>query len=228
MSLKPYFYHIMSCHKGSSRTLSRPFFSTTSVQSIHTTHNVTDKNTSAKKPTLLRKNLKKLGDKIFGFSTWTGSLVLIGCGTLVAVIIFTNLITELTSEDTPSHYFQASFKELQEHPRVVKLFGPDMSAHADPRSKRRRSRLPSYQLSFDSRGCQHLMMVYYLEGSSDRDVQGTVTLHMVDIQPQVWSSKEPHQPNWKYKLLSVDIPGGGLLSRRITVRGDETKLGGIW
>ncbi|KAJ9079317.1 Mitochondrial import inner membrane translocase subunit Tim21 [Entomophthora muscae] len=185
--------------------------------------------TNEKAASKLRENVVIKGAKIvfhkaYAFTTWSGSLVLISVGAVAAFVIFYNLYDEMTSKNSPLRYYEESVNLIKENPKILRYFGPGMTAHGDPRSTRRHSRKPSIHYFWDKDGRRHAMMKYFLEGDKDHDLEGKVTLHMVDYSPIPQTSDS--NSIWKYKGLTVETVGWP--SRKITVKGDETRFGGTW
>jgi hypothetical protein len=101
-------------------------------------------------------------------------------------------------------------------------------AHGDPTSTRRRRSHIHFSTHYPKSGNPELITQYYIEGSRNT---GTVHACMTQINDE-----------WKYKWLMVEVPGilfnkqhsfiltvnlgEGLPSRKVTIKGDETKFGG--
>ncbi|KAI9297466.1 hypothetical protein K502DRAFT_102419 [Neoconidiobolus thromboides FSU 785] len=112
--------------------------------------------------------------------------------------------------------FNQSLELIQENNRVQKIFGNDVTGHADPRSRRRRDRKPDYQLFTDKEQKKNMIMKYYIEG--EKDSHGVVYVHCIENKAK---------DGWDYKLLTVEVPGQ-YFSSKITIKNDSNKLGASW
>ncbi|KXN70461.1 hypothetical protein CONCODRAFT_78829 [Conidiobolus coronatus NRRL 28638] len=119
---------------------------------------------------------------------------------------------ELYNGSTQTTLFNKTFDLVKDNRQIQNLVGENIMAHGDPVSTRRRRSHIHFSTHYPKSGNPELITQYYIEGSRNT---GTVHACMTQINDE-----------WKYKWLMVEVPGEGLPSRKVTIKGDETKFGG--
>ncbi|KAI9137111.1 TIM21-domain-containing protein [Paraphysoderma sedebokerense] len=156
------------------------------------------------------------GQKVYA-ATKTG----VNFGIIVAgVVVFGSLIyfisTELFSSTSSSSVYNSALSKIQEDQRIIKELGEPIKGYPSL-GGRRRARRVNYTIVTDenpnAKYPQRLLMRFYLEGPI---ATGQVGCEMVEIDEE-----------WEYVQLFVDIPGGGMPSRRIVLEDKRKEYGTV-
>ncbi|OTB03715.1 hypothetical protein M426DRAFT_321422 [Hypoxylon sp. CI-4A] len=128
--------------------------------------------------------------------TFNFGLVIVGLVLTGGVSYF--LYTEVFSPESKTAYFSRAVDRIKRDPQCLALLGDSkkITAHGEEtNNKWRRARPIASTLNTDSRGVQHLIMHFYVEGPLNN---GVVNAHL---------TKRPSQDEFEYKYLCVDVRG---------------------
>ncbi|KAF3806541.1 Mitochondrial import inner membrane translocase subunit TIM21 [Colletotrichum gloeosporioides] len=128
--------------------------------------------------------------------TFNFGLILAGLFVTATYVLYTDVF----SLDSKTAHFNRVVDRIKSDPKCIGLLGDPkkISAHGDETyNKWRRARpiADSSTISTDSRGHEHLVMHFYVEGPLNR---GTVYLHMI---------RTPSSGEFEYKYLYLDVKG---------------------
>ncbi|KAL0933179.1 mitochondrial import inner membrane translocase subunit Tim [Colletotrichum truncatum] len=108
------------------------------------------------------------------------------------------LYTDVFSLDSKTAHFNRVVDRIKSDPKCIELLGDPkkISAHGEETyNKWRRARPIASTINTDSRGHEHLLMHFFVEGPLNR---GVVHLHMI---------KTPSSDGFEYKYLYIDVKG---------------------
>ncbi|KAF6813743.1 mitochondrial import inner membrane translocase subunit Tim [Colletotrichum sojae] len=153
------------------------------------------------------------GEKAARATQQTFNLGLILAGLVVTGGVAYFLYTDVFSLDSKTAHFNRVVDRIKSDPTCIELLGDPkkISAHGEEtNNKWRRARPIASTINTDSRGHEHLLMHFHVEGPLNR---GVVHLHMI---------RTPASGEFEYKYLYVDIRG----HQRIYLENADTSSSG--
>ncbi|KAL1914317.1 uncharacterized protein VTP21DRAFT_9010 [Calcarisporiella thermophila] len=145
-----------------------------------------------------------MGQKVVAAGKTTTNIGVIALG----VGIMGTLVYVVWSEffgSSSTNTFSDALEKIRVNEELQQILGHPIKGHGEPsQSRRRRNRRIAYQIVEDTKGNEHMLMRFFVEGPG---ATGTVHLDMV----------RDERGKWDYHYLFVDVPGYGLPSKRYFV-----------